>query len=283
VAGLPASCSAWLAPAARRPAASTPASPQPAQPKEAPAEPEAGDATFYLLCRTKNRDTGALGLQEQLAPIRTVRTVVRLEPLAGKKEASQLISTHPLVNKPGPSTTDGEKVRASVPADATAASTLWIWCPLHETSVHDMMTCHYLNSMVEEHKRHLAEHAAVGIAHVCFSCGQEGHISHDCPDKVVTLADQETGAVLVRRPAGGAAPFVATWEELPGVATPTLSTLAVGKAALRSTQKRPGPHRLRRSCLASSLGHSQPLTLGSLRNKAPPVQGGKRGSGTVVS
>jgi hypothetical protein len=132
VAGLPASCSAWLAPVARRPAAPTPASPQPAQPKEAPSQPEAGDTTFYLLCHTENHDTGALGLKEQLAPIRTVRTVVRLEPLAGKKEASQLISTHPLVNKPGPSTTDGEKVRASVPVDATAASTLWMWCPLHE-------------------------------------------------------------------------------------------------------------------------------------------------------
>jgi hypothetical protein len=58
------------------------------------------------------------------------------------------------------------------------------------------------------------------------------------PTKSLTLADQETGAVLVHRPAGGAAPFVATREELPGVATPTLSR---GEGGSEEYTKEAGP------------------------------------------
>jgi hypothetical protein len=103
-----------------------------------------------------------------------------------------------------------------------------------------MMTCHYLNRVVEDHKRCLAERAAAGLAHVFFSCGQEGHILPDCPGKVAYPSGPGDGAVHVRR-GEGAVPSAATQEELPRVAAPAMSMLVAEKAAPRSTQKRPGP------------------------------------------
>jgi hypothetical protein len=160
-----------------------------------------------------------------------VRTIVYLESLAGGEESSQLIPARPLVNKPGPSSAAGKKNRASIPTDATATSALWRWCPLHETSLHDMTMCRYFNSMVEDRKRRLAESAATGLART--SC--------DCPDKVACPSGLGAGAVYTRRTTKGAALSATTQEELPRVMAPALSMLAAGKATPRNMRGRPDP------------------------------------------
>jgi hypothetical protein len=49
------------------------------------------------------------------------------------------------------------------------------WCPLHETSLHDVTACRHIGHLVEIHRERLAMHAAEGFPHYCHECGQVGH------------------------------------------------------------------------------------------------------------
>jgi hypothetical protein len=105
-------------------------------------------------------------------------------PSNERKRARKHASKQVLATEPRPSTSAAKKVRPDIPVAAAATPALWIWCPIHETSSHDVTDYRSLYNMVEKYKKRFAEHVAIGTTCNCFGYGQPVNILRDCPGKV---------------------------------------------------------------------------------------------------
>jgi hypothetical protein len=101
-----------------------------------------------------------------------------------KKRAHMNAPEKPLAAELGLAAAAGRKAGVGNPAGAITELTPSKWCPLHETSLHDITAGHHIYHLVEIRKERLAKRAAMGAIHGCYECGQPGHWSHSCPSKV---------------------------------------------------------------------------------------------------
>jgi hypothetical protein len=108
-------------------------------------------------------------------------------PIATKKRASKCTPERPLAVEPGPVTATGSRAGAGGPVGLALELTPRKWCPLHETSHHDVTACLYIGHLVEIRGERLAKRVAKGVTHNCYECGQAGQWLGDCPGKVPLL------------------------------------------------------------------------------------------------
>jgi hypothetical protein len=103
----------------------------------------------------ENCDATTLRMQERSALVPAARATRNPAPAAERNEANKHAPEQLLTVKLRPIAAEGREVKTGAPADATMVPTLWRWCPLHETSLHDITACRHLNGMVEIRKRGL--------------------------------------------------------------------------------------------------------------------------------
>jgi hypothetical protein len=189
---------------------------RPALVTEVPALAKVRAVVNTLLCRMEScgvavdHQQGRRALApEALAPPSLVLTAV-------KKRTCRHAPEKPLAVEPAPAAAVGRRAGAGSSVSATVETTPRKWCPLHETSLHDVTACCYIRHLVEIHRERLAKHAAVGVTHGCHECGHSGHWLHGCPGKVILREDQEAEEKARWEPSQGAVHTAASREGLPG-------------------------------------------------------------------
>jgi hypothetical protein len=182
--GLAAACPAQLVTAPSPPAALAVMLGRPAVVTEVPMTLKEGVAVVTLLCQEESRDTAMHHQQGRRAPSPEASVPLGPALAAVKKRASKRTPDKPLAVEPGPTAMAGRRAGAGLPAGAAMELTPQKWCPLRGTSLHDVMAYHHIEHLVGIHRERLAKHAAVGVIHGYYECGQAGHWLHDCPGKV---------------------------------------------------------------------------------------------------
>jgi hypothetical protein len=157
---------------------------QPALVTEVPMPAKAGATVVTFLRPEEGRGTAMHRQQGWRAPTPQVLVPLGSTVTAAKKRASKRAPEKPLVVEPGPATVVGRRAGVGHPTGVAAEPSPRKWCPLYETSLHYVTTCRYIGHLVEIRRECLAKRAAVGAAHGCYECGQDGHWSHDCAGKV---------------------------------------------------------------------------------------------------
>jgi hypothetical protein len=157
--GLALSCPAQ--PTAASPRLTTPVAMRgrPALMTEIPAPAKVGAVGVTLHRHEKNRGTVVRHQQERHRPAEEVQTPSGVAPVAMKKTASKCAPEKPLVVGPGPVATVGRRAGASGYVGVTTKPTPRKWCPLHETSLHDVTACRHIGQLVEIYRERLVKRA----------------------------------------------------------------------------------------------------------------------------
>jgi hypothetical protein len=71
------------------------------------------------------------------------------EPIATRKRASKCAPEKHLAIEPGPIAAAGRRAGAGGLMGVTTEPTPQKWCPLHETSLHDVTACRHIGHLVE--------------------------------------------------------------------------------------------------------------------------------------
>jgi hypothetical protein len=121
----------------------------------------------------------------KLAPIRVTQTAHNPMPSTGIERVGKRAPRQPREIEPAPIAVAEERIGTGTSAGVDATPAPQRWCPLHETSLHDITKCRYLNGVVESRRKCLAECAAAGTTCNCYKCGQPGHMSLDYPGKAI--------------------------------------------------------------------------------------------------
>jgi hypothetical protein len=125
--------------------------------------------------REESRDTAVCRQQEQHGPAQEVQIPLGVAPIATKRRASKCAPKKLLVVGPGPVTWAGRRPGAGRSVGVAVEPTPRKWCPLHETSLHDVMACRHIAHLVENHRERLAKRAAEGVTHGFHECDKTGH------------------------------------------------------------------------------------------------------------
>jgi hypothetical protein len=130
---------------------------------EVPA-PVMSGAMVITLCHLEERHGAAMHhQQERHKPTQRVQTPPGMASAAARNRASKCTLEKPLAIEPGPVAMAERRAGAGAPVGVAPGPTSRKWCPLHETSLHNVTACRYIGC--------LAKCAAKGVTHGCYECG----------------------------------------------------------------------------------------------------------------
>jgi hypothetical protein len=118
--------------------------------------------------REESRGAAMRRQQERHRPAQRVQIPPSMAPAAARKRESKCAPEKPLPLSQDPSS---QRAGAGGPVGVTPEPTPQKWCPLPETSLHDVRACHYIRHLVEIRRECLAKHAAEGVTHDSYECG----------------------------------------------------------------------------------------------------------------
>jgi hypothetical protein len=124
--------------------------------RDIPAPAKAGAAVVTLHRCKESRDATTHRQQERHGHVPKVQIPLGVTPVATRKRASKCVPEKPLAGGPGPIAAAGRRDGAGGSVGITVEPTPQKWCPLQETSLHDVTACRHIGHLVEIHRERLA-------------------------------------------------------------------------------------------------------------------------------